>query len=61
MPDLSDWDEDVLAEPSTTMAKLTIPPSIFESDVGKITKVLLLLAELVSCLRDFFKAQHSRR
>lgn len=34
-------------EPSTKNVKLTVPKSIFDSDVGKVIKVLLLVAELV--------------
>lgn len=49
VPDIDDWEsDDILVDPSTKIAKLTIPSSIFFSDVGTVEKIFLLLAELVS-------------
>jgi hypothetical protein len=49
VPELSNWkSSDIIIEPSTTTAKLIIPRSIFKSDVGKVHKILLLVAEVVS-------------
>lgn len=49
VPDLTHWSSiEIKNEPSTKTAKLTIPNEIFHSDVGRVTKVLLLVAELVS-------------
>ena len=39
---------DASIESSTKTAKLTIPKSIFQSDVGKIIKIFVLIAEMVS-------------
>lgn len=51
VPDLSSWKStEIKSDPSTKIAKLTIPTSIFESKVGEVVKVLLLIAELVSFL-----------
>lgn len=48
VPELSYWNASkIVVEPSTTIAKLIIPHSIFQSDVGSITHVWILLAELV--------------
>lgn len=47
VPDVSNWNATkIICNPSTKVAKLHFPSTIFESDVGKITKILLLLAEL---------------
>lgn len=49
VPDLTHWSSiEIKTEPSTKIAKLTIPNEIFHSDVGRVTKILLLVAELVS-------------
>lgn len=49
VPDLSNVNTaEIYIEPSTKLAKLTIPNSIFDSDVGKIRRILLLLEEIVS-------------
>lgn len=49
VPDLTNLDTaQIYIEPSTKLAKLTIPNSIFDSEVGKIRRILLLLEELVS-------------
>lgn len=48
VPDLSDWEANkILIESSTKMAKLTIPVSILASEVGRVERVHVLLAELV--------------
>lgn len=49
VPDLTNWSSiEIKTETSTKIAKLTIPNEIFRSDVGRVTKILLLIAELVS-------------
>jgi hypothetical protein len=49
VPEISGWETSrVKVEPSTKTAKVNIPKSIFNSEVGGIKKVLLLIEELVS-------------
>jgi hypothetical protein len=56
VPDLSYWkSSEITVETSTETAKLTVAKSVFQSDVGKVAKVLLLIAELVSTVRFFSK------
>ncbi|CRL00763.1 CLUMA_CG014018, isoform A [Clunio marinus] len=52
LPLLTEWDSnEVIYSISTKDARLTIPYSIFHSEVGRITKILILVAEM-SCDGD---------
>lgn len=49
VPDTSNLNQtEILANPSRKIAKLHFKTNIFRSNVGKITKILLLVAELVN-------------
>jgi len=49
VPELEEWDpDDIFIEPFTTGAELQLPANIFDSSVGSITKIALLISEIVS-------------